>query len=353
MPERPSFTPPEFEGDPSLGLSSETESLPLEAKALQRFFGHGLFDEETYQRDHPLGEDAQDSTVRQQKSAAAKGIFEGLRAVPGFHWIMRGLLATSLFFTAGETHTVDATIAPQEQGQKMMDKDAEKTAQDPGVQYELRQLVFEELKEEGRVFAEQDAKFGPESFSSQEVSDYMDRLTNLGAMFEYLHRGDADITESYRDPKKRLENYEALAELIGKEFRHTKLLWTFSEETTDMAADILPHLPEEKAEQLYIQFYEQLLNQVGLRTAYEMSTCLLGELDPQTPLATYIRESGFADPSIESWFKKSPRNNAYFDQNAGRINIMRRLSPKEASAVYQAIPSDSKRKIRKFFHPYG
>jgi hypothetical protein len=50
-----------------------------------------------------------------------------------------------------------------------------------------------------------------------------------------------------------------------------------------------------------------------------------------------IRDQKLADPSMISWFKKSPQNNAYFDQTTGRLEIMRTLSAKEKTAAQSAL----------------
>ncbi len=332
MSERP-FMPPGFEDDPSITqhLVETLEDFPEpeipsflgETELVRRFFDRGLFDEKVYKIKHPLGEDAQDPSVREQKTAIAQGMLSRMQSTPGFKWLVRGLLGVGIMLSSGENISRDAK--------------AGETAQDPSVQYELRRLLLEDLEKDGRTFSETDARFGPSDLSAEEAQEYGARFHDLSAMFEYLHRNDVELMKTYHDPRLRLENYETLAGLMGKEFVHSKLLWIFTSETLDMAVKLLPTLPEKEACDLHTQLYTQMTNQVGIRTPYEMSRHLLKKLGENHALAKMIRDQKLADPLIEKWFQKSSQNHAYFDQATGRLEIMRKLSPEEKKVVQSSL----------------
>ncbi|HBK33676.1 TPA: hypothetical protein DDZ06_01510 [Candidatus Uhrbacteria bacterium] len=333
-----SFMPPGFEDDPSIIQHQveipqpETPSFLSEADIIERFFNRGLFEERAYERRHPFGADMEDDAVRQKKITMAQGMLSRMQSTPGFKWLVRGLLGAGIMLSSGETSSGDAQASvTKEQTQ------ASEMAEDPGVQYELRRLLLEDLEREGRVFGEMDARFGPSDLSSEEAQEYGSRFHDLSAMFEFLHRNDTELMKTYHDPRSRIENYETLAGLIGKEFIHSKLLWIFTNETSDMALELLPTLPEKEACVVYTQLYAQMTHRVGMRTPYEMSRHLLKNLEEDHELAKLIRDQKLADPQMEKWFQKSSQNHAYFDQATGRLEIMRKLSTKEKTTVQSSL----------------
>lgn len=330
--------PPGFEDDPSIIQHQveipqpETQSFLSEADMIERFFDRGLFEQRAYEHRHPLGEDAEDPTVRQKKTAIAQGMLSRMQSTPGFKWLVRGLLGVEIMLSSGETSSGDAQASVTKEQAK-----AGEMADDPGVQYELRRLLLEDLEREGRIFSETDARFGPSDLSAEEAQEYGSRFHDLSAMFEFLHRNDAELMKTYHDPRARIENYETLAGLIGREFIHSKLLWIFTNETSDMALELLPTLPEKEACDLYMQLYAQMTNQVGIRTPYEMSQHLLKKLGEDHALTKLICDQKLANPQMEKWFQKSSQNHAYFDQATGRLEIMRTLSPEEKITVQSAL----------------
>lgn len=272
--------------------------------------------EETYQ----FGPDA-DKSSQEEDRRKAKTILERLRQHP----LSRPFLGLMAFLITGSIRyatTREALTSEDHESSEVRD-----AVNDPKVEYQLKKLVLEELIQSGEVADEYEGRKGRQSWDAVESMGY-ERQSSLSKKFEYLHHDNADLIEVYRDPRGRIENFEALFTLISSEFRHSNLPFEFTRQVVKDAIEIFPTLEDQDALKMYSTLEPLVARAGGLREVRKLARGLVDVLPAEHPIAKQISEKQWLHPEVETWFVSSVDNSAVFDQDNGRIEIYHHLNEK-------------------------
>ncbi|HBK34504.1 TPA: hypothetical protein DDZ01_00675 [Candidatus Uhrbacteria bacterium] len=286
-----------------------------------------------YEEIHPFSEEARSEEEREPKRQKARRIFQTFRQHPSFRWVAGALMgAVGLGIVEAsqgkqsdldnhQTLTAEQALQEIEAYQQLM--------ADKSLQYELKELIFAELVEQGTVLTEQEARTGRPEWNVYESDQYADKLGDLNAMFEYLHKFDGDLLRAKSTPENRVKNYDALARIMGKEFEHSTLMWDFSRQVIEEAPRVFVEMEEKEAIEAYQKLFAELTKNVGLEFALEMTDELSHNFHAESALRQFAKKEGMYDEQIRSWHRKDRKNTVYFHQDTGQLNVMRLIDPKE------------------------
>lgn len=280
-----------------------------------------FLDRERLEEIYQFGPDA-DKSSQEEDRRKARTILERLRQHP----LSRPFLGLMAFlFTGGGIRYVTTHEAKTSEDQESSEvRDA---VIDPKVEYQLKKLVLEELIQSGEVADEYEGREGRQSWDAVESMGY-ERIPRLSEKFEYLHHDNADLIEVYRDPRGRVENFEALFTLISNEFRHSNLPSEFTRQVVKDAIEIFPTIERDEALKMYSTLEPLVARAGGLREVRNLARGLVDVLPAEHPIARQISEKQWLHPEVEGWFVSSVDNSAVFDQVNGRIEIYHHLNEK-------------------------
>ncbi|MCR4314004.1 MAG: L,D-transpeptidase [Candidatus Uhrbacteria bacterium] len=191
---------------------------------------------------------------------------------------------------------------------------------DPGVRYELKKILYEELMEHDQVLNEREAREGRNRWEQEERLEY-EQIRRLEGKFEYLHKDNPDLVASYRDPQMRLESYRGLVDLMKQEFRHSSLPHEFARACIGSSAEVLGRMEPQAAKELYVRFSEDLMRTIGVRAVRDLADNLTKKLPVDHPVVQEIQKDGWLGEEVYEWLKTSKENSAIFDQNEGEILV--------------------------------
>lgn len=306
---------------PSREIRPAPEVHQEELEIETAFFRGALIDQVQFEAEHPFGPDVESPSVREKKRLQAKTILQQIRESK---W---GKPLMGLMFALTGAGQFAFKEMDRGEGEPTKEETVEVATDDPGVQYEMRRLVLEELEAKGQILVEQEGREGRRDWEKITSIAYQDFPT-LKSKFEYLHEDELDIIAAYGDPRGRLDNYKTLHILMATEFRHSSLPYQFSEQCVEDAVSLIPSLPASEALEVYSAFAPELMETVGFRAVRELALGLAGTLSREHPVMQLIEKQAYLSDEVVNWLKPQKENSAFFDQVTGRVRIYHQIGSK-------------------------
>ena len=306
-----------------LFIPKEARRMPSdtrESQAERDFFSGLLIDRVGFEAEHPFGPDAAPLATIEKRREKAMSLFQQIRESKWGRPLM-GLMGV----LAGVGPLVSDRMKDREASSK--EETVEVAVDDPGVQYEMRRLVLEELIKKGAITVEHEGRFGRKDWDQRQRLAYQDFPT-LTSKFEYLHKDEPDIIAAYGDPRGRLDNFLTLYVMMATEFKHSSLPYQFSEQCVEDAISLIPSLPASEALTVYNSFSQELFQSVGFRAVHEMALGLSRALPAEHPVMKQIEKQAWLSKKAVSWLKPQKENSLFFDQVTGRVRIYHNIGDK-------------------------
>lgn len=335
IPEEPSEETPKLtvvvdnEADSEVTMESYGQDQWIEQGVVQSPF--------KYLEDHPMDESSRTEEEREPKRKKANAILQTFRKHPSFRWVAGALAGAIGLGVVESSRGPEYDQAMESTRTELSAEDLQAEAEayrdlalDADVQYELTELIIEEIeKKEGVLIGEEEARWGRSEWGGGESGQYAEKLGNLELMFDHIHKYNPDILGAKTTPEARVANYDALSKLMGKEFMHSTLMWDFSKQVVEEAPRVLVEMEEKEAIAAYQKLFAELTRNVGLSFALEMTENLKKNFHESSALGQFVKESGMDDENIKDWMEKSGKNHVYFEQDTGQVSVMRTINPKE------------------------
>ncbi|MFA4845430.1 MAG: L,D-transpeptidase [Patescibacteria group bacterium] len=302
------------EGRPSLREETYRRQQEIPETEVERnFFSGMVVDRARFEADHPFGLEVAPVATVERRRKQAQSLFQQIRQSKWGKPLM-GLM--------GVLAGVGPLVFERMQNRESLSKDetVEVANDDPGVQYEMKRLVLEELIASGEMTVEQEGRFGRQRWDQLRRLAYQDFPT-LTSKFEYLHDDQPDIIAAYGDPRGRLDNYRSLYIMMVSEFKHSSLPYQFSDQCIEDAVTLIPSLPQSEALTVYNSFSQELMQTIGFRAVREMALGLAQSLPAEHPVMQQIKKHAWLSDEAAGWLKPQKENSSYFDQVTGRVRI--------------------------------
>jgi len=319
-PERPFERPPRTSVEVS---SDHIQEQRVETELSDADLDAWLMSPETYEG-YVMGPEAESPEDVKKNRAEAKGVLQKIRQHPFTKPVFQFM---AMVMGAGALG-----LSSIEKGGSGNDAELDEiveVAQDPGVRYELRKILFEELMERDQVLSEVEARYGREAWSQEERLEYAD-IPTLDGKFEYLHKDDPELIHQYRSPEGRIRSFSAISETMRLEFSHSSLVREFAKGCVQDSPKVFLEMDPEEGLEVYREFSQDLAKNVGLRHVRDMGALLMEQLPSDHPIQKQILEDGWMSDEVGKWFEPSTQNSALFDQGNGVILLLHKVGDRHA-----------------------
>lgn len=265
------------------------------------------------ERQHPLGPETDSIEVKTRRQETARGLLQRLREHPFSKPLFRFM---TLLVGVGGIGYGGIKEMSRELGEDV--PQVEGALEDPGVRYELKKILFEELLDRGQVFDELEARNGREAWSQEEKIDYQ-QIPDLEDKFEFLHKDHPELVATYAHPHKRMESYKGILNLMTEEFRHSSLPFEFTKSCIDSSAEVFVQMEQQAARDLYVQFSHDLMKSMGVRSVRNLAEQLAKGLPADHLVNQQVQADGWLGEEVGTWLEPSKENSLIFDQAAGEV----------------------------------